>query len=1554
MASQSGVFPIYLRAEYRGDGLREFVRQAGEAAAQAKREFAGISAVLDQAISRGRTGTGSLDLGVAEMRQAALAQQQIAIAAREVAEATNRAATANGVYNAEIGATARAAEALASSEAKAAQALLQQVNALEAVQTQLNQAASATSVLIGENLRLAQAEAGAVNGAKMLEAIYRGTSAELGRVAISARDSAAAFELLFQAQDARGQASAQAFFNAALGIDRQTKSAQDSAAAMRELFAAQEAAELSARQIGSAFLSMAQAEAAAANGARMVEATLRGTALAADRAKNSARESARAFEEAFERQAKAARDAKAAQDAYAASVAALKAKVDPIAAAQNRFNQEVAFAKSALDAGQISLREYDQAIKLASVNLREAGQAAVAAAAAQNGLTVARRRGTTEQGNVINGVRAERAAMIQFGQQLTDVTVQMEMGTRAMTIFTQQVPQLAFALSGLEKNSNATKAAIGRFATFMAGPWGAAIFATTAILGPLAMRIFDVGDKAEGAAKSVEQLVEEKRKSIVESRNLIEAESALMQTYDGLTDAIRKNKQALDDLNLSQDTAAEKALKSAGAILQKAYALQADTQQILLNRKAQLDATTFGLGDPNVDPLTAVTALDSARRQVDVAIEESFKSLEQLEQAQRNFGAASVRVGVEQTLQDDATKINRRYKDLIDNVTKEGIARGRNRDAILEEVSALEAKRKAEIEALKETRGRTTRAARDTTVRDQATTDRFLEQSAERVFRINERFQQQGRLVQQSAQATRQLDNIIADVNRRMTLARNLTQAQREEFQKIVKEAEEAKGTIEGAQQRPMQDALLESQRRIQLQSLISQGRVDEAAALQATFQLEQQFGDEMFLRMELQKAIVGGKQDEIAIADANLQRLLREKALLFEILMIEQQQIREIQRKQALMEAQANVARTVANDLRSILSGRSTDFFGNFQQALKDLQGARLFEKLFGPAFQQLEQELAGNTPQGRANRAYIEETKRVTTATKSLSDAFVELEDRVNSIMSGRAAANDNLSSEGYNPRVAMAMAGLSSIGLPGITVTGTKPPPAEFAQKSIKDIAREFSREVVKPGVELLSRLIGQEMAARVGEVVAGFIEGKARGGTVGGILGAGMGFIEGFRDKDGKLSKSLEGISSVLDKALDGAQTGSQVAGITAALGLPSNSTGAQIGGALGSAFGPVGSIVGAVAGNFLGALIAGIPKGSATVNGVGVTSVVGNRGSLREAAGGLGGGVNDIVSQVAKQLGGRINAAAAPVSIGIRDGDFRVDPRGRGTTRVKGGAIDFGEDQEAAVRYAAMLLIERGVIAGIKASEQRLLQAGKTLEDGLRDVLDFRGVFDRLREIRDPVGFAVERLNREFERLIDLFNRAGASAEELRDLRDLYDLERARAIEEASNRVIGSLRSLLNELTIGNSGLSLRSRQQNALAQFDTLAARVAAGDTSAFDDFADISKQLLDIERQLFGSTQSYFDRLAQITALTEKAVADQTNITSIAAAQPSPFPDRYEINRSIDVMNADVTGWLRAINDNLIALDNSRRVGSDAQNFNVFSGSGGGFLTFPNQMLAF
>lgn len=90
---------------------------------------------------------------------------------------------------------------------------------------------------------------------------------------------------------------------------------------------------------------------------------------------------------------------------------------------------------------------------------------------------------------------AQRAAYVGLGQQLQDSVIQMQMGTSALTILTQQGSQAAFALSGLG-------GVVGRVAGFFAGPWGAAIFAATALTGGLTAALWSNKSALDGLTGS--------------------------------------------------------------------------------------------------------------------------------------------------------------------------------------------------------------------------------------------------------------------------------------------------------------------------------------------------------------------------------------------------------------------------------------------------------------------------------------------------------------------------------------------------------------------------------------------------------------------------------------------------------------------------------------------------------------------------------------------------------------------------------------------------------------------------------------------------------------------------------------------------------------------------------------------------------------------------------------------------------------------------------------------------------------------------------------------
>ncbi|WP_206099684.1 hypothetical protein, partial [Rheinheimera riviphila] len=172
----------------------------------------------------------------------------------------------------------------------------------------------------------------------------------------------------------------------------------------------------------------------------------------------------------------------------------------------------------------------------------------------------------------------------------------------------------------------------------------------------------------------------------------------------------------------------------------------------------------------------------------------------------------------------------------------------------------------------------------------------------------------------------------------------------------------------------------------------------------------------------------------------------------------------------------------------------------------------------------------------------------------------------------------------------------------------------------------------------------------------------------------------------------------------------------------------------------------------------------------------------------------------------------------------------------------------------AARFAMQDLIRDGVIVGLRNGTQALLKNAGDLEKGLAKALKFEGVFRDLRKIKDPVGAAIDDLNREFQSLIKIFKEAGATTEETAQLEELYNIKRKAAVEDAMQSLTGSLSDLYKNLTIGDSGYSLRTRLENARADYDPLAARVAAGDTTAYDDFANAAQTLIDLQREYSGS----------------------------------------------------------------------------------------------------
>jgi hypothetical protein len=379
----------------------------------------------------------------------------------------------------------------------------------------------------------------------------------------------------------------------------------------------------------------------------------------------------------------------------------------------------------------------------------------------------------------------------------------------------------------------------------------------------------------------------------------------------------------------------------------------------------------------------------------------------------------------------------------------------------------------------------------------------------------------------------------------------------------------------------------------------------------------------------------------------------------------------------------------------------------------------------------------------------------------------------------------------------------------------------------------------------------------------------------------------------------------------------------------AIGGNSGTTG-QIGGTLGGLAGsvvggPIGAIIGSTLGNLLGGLLSGTKRGSVTVGGLGGSlGIVGSQGnsSSREATAAAGAGsLIDAIFQIADQLGGGVDASRGRVSFGVRKDSFRVDPTGRGITKIGNGAVDFGSDQEAAIRFAIQDLIKDGVITGISQASQNLLQRGGDLDAQIEKALLIESVPNLLRQRLDPLGAAVDDLFDRFKMLADAMREGGASAEQFAQAQQLWELEKADAIASVG-AASQTLQDFLESLNAGsNSPLSLREQRAEAERQLEPFLSQISAAESAraeverlragggsaadiaaaeqaartaaaAIDQsgFTQASQLLLSISRQGNASSGGFFADFDRIRALTGQAVGFVDQATARDADTRDPF----------------------------------------------------------------
>jgi hypothetical protein len=698
-------------------------------------------------------------------------------------------------------------------------------------------------------------------------------------------------------------------------------------------------------------------------------------------------------------------------------------------------------------------------------------------------------------------------------------------------------------------------------------------------------------------------------------------------------------------------------------------------------------------------------------------------------------------------------------------------------------------------------------------------------------------------------------------------------------------------------------------------------------------------------------KLDLAGNADAAAVLQRAV-KLRREGTALADIDLglINQQVIAEGERSTALAHQNdligvyARTSGEIQGAFRDLFAGNGIGNFGrSLQTTLRNSLADSLSIKIFGNAQQDAQDRMIGATGANTDALLRVRDALTGYDATlrnpSTLGDAFSQgLTDSVAKIASSplSGAANDNLGIPNVaNDNVAASQAGrllggggAALGGILGIFALSNSKlsSSTSLLASSLDGGGSGTSNSNIPKGAganfaDNLSRQFGQ---------LGDFFDKKlGNGTTTGNTQDAGS----------GALSKAGSSIGTKAGEALVGYQEGAQVTGLLQSLGVGKANTGSKVGGYLGAAAGeaiggPAGAAIGQVLGSLVGSLFGGVTARAFTqlsVDAYGTAIAGAQRSRGDKAKENLGSSSQEAsafttaLGSLASTFGASLKASSQLGEIGVYNGQFGFHRQfGDG-----GGDVQTFATAAEAVAAAIKNAINVGAVEGLREGTKRLLTAAGEFSAQTNKAQKFEAVFTDLKAATDPVGSAIDTVNRKFNDLRRIFDEAGASTSDYASLQQLYDLQRADALKAAESKTVSVLKDYLTSLQTSSSiGLSARDRESAALATFDPLAADVTAGkkvDQTAFKTAADA---LLSVDRELFGSTSDYFVTLARITGLTQKAIDNATSgtsstattdsVLSLAPASTASNDNFSTLNDSIVSVGSVTNGWLAQIAANI------------------------------------
>lgn len=291
------------------------------------------------------------------------------------------------------------------------------------------------------------------------------------------------------------------------------------------------------------------------------------------------------------------------------------------------------------------------------------------------------------------GAAAQRSRLL--GYQISDIGVQLSSGTSPFLVLAQQGPQVANALEG-------ARGAVGRFATFLSGPYGAAVLAATTLLGVWLSKNKDAG---ESVADLIQKLKEKARQEELNQQ----ATEAYNRTLDGQIAKQRELTSKLQDqLKTQRELDRERlqaAMTAASGFEISARKLEADLARAekVAKRAGELLLSPPIGTDPNG---IAILAQNAARAEENVKNLRSqlAKAKQAAMDAQAAIRQAQIPVldSAAEASADKAAAATQRYEDALRDLRREYVAGAIAENDYIKRKVALERQLKAAEKAARD------------------------------------------------------------------------------------------------------------------------------------------------------------------------------------------------------------------------------------------------------------------------------------------------------------------------------------------------------------------------------------------------------------------------------------------------------------------------------------------------------------------------------------------------------------------------------------------------------------------------------------------------------------------------------------------------------------------------------------------------------------------------------------------------------------------------------------------------------------------------------------